>query len=536
MKDAKRVHSGLSFLYLAHAFQDDLDHVIAGHTVRHIAPSDIVDDDKVKVVLFKTSLNTGWDCPRAETMVSFRSAKDETNIAQLVGRMVRAPLARRIDANEHLNTVALYLPYYDRKTVEKVIMRLTGDPSNVPPTQVRDGKEVLTLTKAKEKDECFEVLAKLPTYIIPRTRPMKPVSRLAKLAALLAELGWEPEPVKTYRSGLVKVLLDERERLRANAEFQKRIDENAVLDIRRRRYAYAASDPAKDADPQQVRARIADQNIDDLYTEAGRFLGEGLHKEYLRTRRKDATEGEEIDSLRVKLELHALVTTNGVLDKVNAVADDLRKTWTGKHKAAIRAADEKHHQTWREIEGAGANPERDDVAPQPCIEAREGKTEWRDHLYVDTEGKYREDLSSSWETKALSTELAREDVAGWLRNVDRKPWALCVKRQAGIKWVGIYPDFIIFRKTEGGVIADIVDPHLLNDEHAPERARALAQYAADHSENFGRIELIIYASADDVTGKRLDLMDETLRSKVALVSGHAHLRQLFDSMPKAAVE
>ena len=48
----------------------------------------------LRVVFFKRSLNTGWDCPRAEVMMCFRRAVDYTLIAQLVGRMVRTPLAR----------------------------------------------------------------------------------------------------------------------------------------------------------------------------------------------------------------------------------------------------------------------------------------------------------------------------------------------------------------------------------------------------------------------------------------------------------
>ena len=39
---------------------------------------------------------------------------------------------------------------------------------------------------------------------------------------------------------------------------------------------------------------------------------------------------------------------------------------------------------------------------------------------------------------------------------------------------------------------------------------------------------MIYANADDQTGKRLDLMDENTREKVAKVKDHAHLQNLFE--------
>jgi len=47
---------------------------------------------------------------------------------------------------------------------------------------------------------------------------------LAKLAALLGELGFEHEPVKTSRSTLVNVLLKERKRFSHDTAFKKRIE------------------------------------------------------------------------------------------------------------------------------------------------------------------------------------------------------------------------------------------------------------------------------------------------------------------------
>lgn len=65
---------------------------VNGLNVRYEEPSRIAEDRNIKVVFFKENLSTGWDCPRAETMMSFRHAKDATYIAQLLGRMVRTPI------------------------------------------------------------------------------------------------------------------------------------------------------------------------------------------------------------------------------------------------------------------------------------------------------------------------------------------------------------------------------------------------------------------------------------------------------------
>jgi len=85
---------------LSHCFQDQADLQISGHIIRKVEASRIQDTGEIKVVLFKTALSTGWDCPRAEIMMSFRRAQDPTSIAQLVGRMIRTPLARRIEKDE----------------------------------------------------------------------------------------------------------------------------------------------------------------------------------------------------------------------------------------------------------------------------------------------------------------------------------------------------------------------------------------------------------------------------------------------------
>lgn len=52
---------------------------------------------------------------------------DPTYIAQLIGRMVRTPLARRITNVEALNTVSCYLPEYDASTVESIVAKLKED-------------------------------------------------------------------------------------------------------------------------------------------------------------------------------------------------------------------------------------------------------------------------------------------------------------------------------------------------------------------------------------------------------------------------
>ena len=97
---------------------------INGLNVPYVEPSAITEDKRIRVVFFKESLSTGWDCPRAETMMSFRHATDATYIAQLLGRMIRTPMQMHIQVDDTLNDVHLYLPYFNEDTVKDVVNEL----------------------------------------------------------------------------------------------------------------------------------------------------------------------------------------------------------------------------------------------------------------------------------------------------------------------------------------------------------------------------------------------------------------------------
>ncbi len=107
-----------------------------GMMIHHVDASDIADNKKIRVVFFKENLSTGWDCPRAETMMSFRHAQDATYIAQLLGRMIRTPLQRHIDVDETLNEVRLFLPHFNKDNVESVMKALQDEEGSDIPADV----------------------------------------------------------------------------------------------------------------------------------------------------------------------------------------------------------------------------------------------------------------------------------------------------------------------------------------------------------------------------------------------------------------
>lgn len=172
---------------VVHTFGSTGTITINNLAVHHVEPSEITDDRRIRVVLFKENLSTGWDCPRAETMMSFRHAEDATYIAQLLGRMVRTPLQSHILVDDYLNDVRLYLPYFNAETVKQVVDEL----------QSTEGGEIPTVVDGESLEN--------PVYVPwtvhpPRRRPHQPWEGQLTLGETLGASTDVAGPVVPYTS------------------------------------------------------------------------------------------------------------------------------------------------------------------------------------------------------------------------------------------------------------------------------------------------------------------------------------------------
>lgn len=500
----------------AHSFQEGTTLTVNGEDVRYLAPSEIQNDSDVRVVFFKTSLNTGWDCPRAEVMMSFRAAADSTYIAQLVGRMVRTPLARRIVDNEVLNTVALYLPHYDAKGLERVVAKLSKPDDGMPPVEVEKSEDVAELHRAKGSEKAFAALSLLPSYIVPRKRKSSQVRRLMKLARLLAGDELDEDAITTAKESLLKVLNTEYNRLKKSAWFKTIVEDRGHIEIEAVNW-----DVGTDAvsDGVSVKVDIAAENVDDLFEATGRKLNDGLHKLWWRERVKDSPADRE----KAKLELFALGSQAEVMGKVEDEAQKLVQKWLKAHAATIGKLNEDSRAMYEEVMNLAASPELTPLVHPSVVQIRQGERAWLKHLYVDANDEYHFDFNTP-ESEVLEREIASKKVVGWLRNTDRKSWAVCVPYEVSGEGRPMYPDFLIVRSDSGGIVVDIIEPHTLSLADAPAKAAGLAKFAAKHFTKFGRIDLILI---DGKAQKRLDLTDETIRNRVRAVSLPQQLKEFF---------
>jgi len=210
---------------VAHVFGDHTTQTFGRHSIPYISPERVQESTWVRVLIAKDAISTGWDCPRAEVMVSFRPARDRTHITQLLGRMVQTPLARRIAGNERLNAVDCMLPLFDKKSVTEVAKALMsgGDGGEeLPGRRVLVNPEELKPNPAIPK-EVWDKLTSLPSQALPK-KHAKPVKRLTALAHELAADGLLPGAGKKAHAEMHKVLNA------ASPSYSREVLISAVLD------------------------------------------------------------------------------------------------------------------------------------------------------------------------------------------------------------------------------------------------------------------------------------------------------------------
>ena len=137
----------------ANVFGEHKDIAAGKYLIRYVEPEFVQDTSSVRVLFAKEAVSNGWDCPRAE-VISQRRRSDSTYIAQLVGRMVRTPLARRIESDDLLNSVACYLPQFNPESTQDVVDYLMGRKDDMGESSIGKQNIVLnpvTITAAEPK-------------------------------------------------------------------------------------------------------------------------------------------------------------------------------------------------------------------------------------------------------------------------------------------------------------------------------------------------------------------------------------------------
>lgn len=510
----------LSDEHLAHCFQEEKELTIGNHKLRRIDPSKVAADPTVRIVFFKMALTTGWDCPRAEVMMSFRRAQDPTSIAQLIGRMVRSPLARRIESNEDLNDVYLYLPYYNREAVERVVKRLSEDADNVPATQVELGSEVIPVSIPESLTEARSALNGKPSYIMREGRKLSDLRRLLRFVTLLSTVdGIDAEALPEARDALVSFLQGSKERLRQNdPDFRSALDDVATIRVKPL-VIHQIDYTIVEGDEQLI--EVSEANADDLYRKAKLRLGDDIVIEYMRR------ELDIDDPIKAKLEIYLLAQRPDVWNGLESLAKRRISELRQKHGTAIEALVSSKRERYNELWALARVPEPSSLTlPKNLLWSKDkDAAEWTRHLYQRQEGGFAAFLNL-WESAVVGTLTRRNEIECWLRNLPRKAWSLAYwyeTREGG--YAPGYPDILAVRITSNGRVIDIYEPHSEHLADSWRKIKGLAYFAKEHAANFGRIAFVRIHN-DEV--QVLDLSDEAVRDAAHKLNNDVDLNQLFE--------
>lgn len=508
-----------------------------GFNLPYIEPQRVQDERKVRVLLAMTAVTTGWDCPRAEVLVSLRATKDPTPITQLLGRMIRTPLARRIDGNDILNSVTCLLPKANMKVVEDVVKNITTGgsdlDSNVPIGRVLFDPVELHINDALDgANEMVEALESLPSQTVPSI-VSHPVSRLVRLGVMLSAdeiLVNASETALDTLCQYLKGLSVTHEEALKKAEYDvQHLDMRTVTG----QISYQEDSVENDRAEHERSVNLAEDVVEleakgdairRTFRRQIRVLGSQLSKTYLDY--LVDVESHDDDELQAGfVRVAALSMVDPIVKDIYAKSSSIASEWFEQYHANIAGLNDERRKIYDELRAQDAQPQPIEVMVPEVAQAdrkvREANLNERElptsrtHLLADAAGNYPYD-SNPLETYIISTESDRDSHVGWYRNPSRGGSAsVTIAYRKDGRWSGLYPDFVFFtRNADGTVGSSIVDPHSSHLADAMPKLKGLAQYAADYGERYSRL-----LAVDIIDGayRAIDLQTESNRS--ALLGG-----------------
>lgn len=517
---------------VANVFGEHKTEAFGRYSVPYIAPERVQESDWVRILVAKDAISTGWDCPRAEVMVSFRAASDKTHITQLLGRMVRTPLARRIPGNERLNAVDCLLPHFDKKSVEAVVTALMA---GAEAGEELPGRRILINPREMKPnpaipEDVWQKLLSLPSQTLPK-RQARPVKRLTALAHELAVDGLLADAGKKAHADMHRVL--DGVQIRYAEEIKQA--RTSVLTVEGKTVKADVKTKGMTFDDFVEAADYA--VIEDAYKRAARVISPDLATSYSEHLASKAPQDE--DPEEALIEAHTVIAAMGLVadikDDLNAAAEKLANQWLTTYRVQIKSRSDERQEVYRQIREMSADPLPVDLArPNTWLQmttarkadgTEEPLPRFEKHLLCDEDGTFPGDFNT-WESKVVIDEMKRAGAIGWYRNPARSSQdSLGITYEDGGEARIVRPDFIFFaRLPDGSIAADIVDPHGIQFADALPKLRGLAKYAEDNPGVFRRIE--VFAKVGD-KNRVIDLTEASARTAVMAA---ATVKEAYDSL------
>ncbi len=517
----------------------DVRHVLGDHEVKSygswevewIEPQRVHETTQVRVLIAKSAISTGWDCPRAEVMLSLRPATDHTYVTQLLGRMVRTPLARRIPGDERLNAVDCILPHFDRTTAGNVAKYLTGLIDAVPgltsPKVLLDGRDLVP--NPVVPNAVWELWDVLPSLTVPQ-RGARPVKQLVSFAQALAADGLRARAIASVEEqfhATLDSLASQYDGEVRSAEIEVRTVRGMSISGRFGESKLLYSDFVEHADERAVRVAFED---------AKRAFGADIAQSYADYLAGPDDEEVGEDGLRVAyVKAAALATVPTIREKVDKAAKDIVDEWFAEHQVAILGLSDERREVYDNIRAQAVTPQltplcRPRTRIEDFLEEFDGQVRMAElvekHLMSDATGWFPLTGLNDWELAVVRKEIVRPGFVAWYRNpsVSSADSLGITYRDAVGNWHAMHPDFVFFNEVENHLRPSIVDPHGTYLDDAFVKLKGLAAFADDYGDVFHRIDAVANSSGNEL--KVLDMKDEAVRRTV--LNGEQSPLELFN--------
>lgn len=486
----------------AHVFGDHEDRHLRGFYVPYLSPESIEQHREVRVLFAKEAISTGWDCPRAEVLLSMRRHSDITYITQLLGRMLRTPLARRIEGLKDLNAVRCYLPRFDEKAVLDVRDRLTQEGaddwsgiSEESGRHVYDDPVDVTWNEELGIDEAFESVIKR----VESHHPTKPIEAAYEYADLLAEKGIDTGAHDDVRK---KLLAELRSDIRIyEKEFDEAVGHMSKLASVELHFQYLNEGSATEETHTQDADAFA---VEHARTRADHALTRELTNAYFRSEH-----GRHVSDMEVNVRIAAAASVPQIVEGVEGAARERLNLFTKLYRDEVNAQPEPIRACFASV--LSRNGIHRDVNlrhPQSDIQDHSQDTYVR-HVLSNPETKEAYLELNGTEAKVVSIELRRGCIA-FYRNpstgIGEDVLSVIYQKPTGGHYT-MHPDFLFFDKTQNGIKPSIIDPHGEQYSDGIPKMRGLCDYVEGFGDLFNRVW-----SVDGAAERYVDLKDAEVRA------------------------
>ena len=505
------------------------DNIMAGDTlVPYIEPQRVQERTDIRVLFAKTAISTGWDCPRAEVMVSYRPSVDEAHITQVIGRMVRSPLARRIEGNDLLNSVLCILPQFNRAAATRAVEKInqdkqvgTGDGGDVPVGEIVIDTESLTPVSNEKVWDAFRDIQRM----VAPTRSDKPISMLLNLGIELQRDGLMENGMKQAEDELISIVNGYLTRYEKQVA-DKRED---ILKVETQRLVFGYAD--RDLTVAESGTELyADRRVIEeayraaipVFTRALADMWVDARTDALMAEDPDADEEECIDEAR--LQLAALAGIAGIAQSVSDNADDVAGDWLDTYNAELAVLPDSRKAAYQPLREMAIHPSHEPLTKPANRTVPQGTADkdgnlvpyarYKGHLLAASDGTAPFNLNE-WEAHVVATESGRGGAVGWYRNPSRasaESLTAVYLDDTAKRWRNMQPDFIFFREVANEVRPSIIDPHGHHLGDALDKLRALANYAAEFGDQF--VQILAVSGKDVDSLRSVDLKNPDVRAVI----------------------